>query len=416
MTDFRTVARRQVAQWLPVASRKAGRLAGVLGAVCVLWAGALKAQETSLTIYQDGRVLVRRAVPVQVPRGSSTLLVDLGARPTDIGSLVALDDGVQLKRVTGVTGPNNQLSPRVQLSLESAEPLQALRLAFLTEGLRWRAAYALVVRGQGRATFSGQAIIDNTGQLTMRGAEVQLLAGDVRRTGYSPQPMLRGVLQAAVTVTGTMEAAGAQVVGETRVYTLPEGADFVAGETSTIALVPGAEVPVQPEYLLRPSRFGYTAQWTQPEQNLRAEISYLLQRQVGTPFGSRPLPAGVVRVFTPDSAGRLQLVGETTIDHTPPGKELHITTGGTFDITAERTQVSFERRSDRDVVSSYRVVLHNAKDQDVTVQVLDEFPGQVELQSSSVAAQRLSAASLRFPVPVPAGGEATLEYRVRVKW
>jgi len=50
------------------------------------------------------------------------------------------------------------------------------------------------------------------------------------------------------------------------------------------------------------------------------------------------------------------------------------------------------------------------------VQVLEEFPGEWEVLSSSVAPERLSAASARFPVSVPAGGEATLEYRVRVKW
>ena len=68
-------------------------------------------------------------------------------------------------------------------------------------------------------------------------------------------------------------------------------------------------------------------------------------------------------------------------------------------------------------MSSYRVVIRNAKSEAVTVQVLDEFPGEWEVLSSSVPPERLSASSVALPGERSrAGGEATLEYRVRVKW
>jgi hypothetical protein len=120
--------------------------------------------------------------------------------------------------------------------------------------------------------------------------------------------------------------------------------------------------------------------------------------------------------LSPDSAGRLQLLGEVAIPHTPATRELHLATGTAFDVTAERTQLTFEPRGRRESVSSYRVVIRNAKSEAITVQVLDVFPGEWEVLSSSVSPERLSASSVRFPVPVAAGSEATLEYRVRVKW
>ena len=133
-------------------------------------------------------------------------------------------------------------------------------------------------------------------------------------------------------------------------------------------------------------------------------------------FGDTPLPAGTVRVLSPDSAGRLQLLGEAQIQHTPAGRELHLTTGTAFDVTAQRAQVSFELSGKNSSVSSYRVTIQNAKNDPVTVQVLDQFSGEFEVLSSSVPAERLSASSVRFPVVVAAGGEATLEYRVRARW
>lgn len=56
---------------------------GVLAVVAALLVGsavAAAAQETSLTIYQDGRVAVRRTIPVALPRGTSTVSLDLGGR------------------------------------------------------------------------------------------------------------------------------------------------------------------------------------------------------------------------------------------------------------------------------------------------------------------------------------------------
>jgi len=56
-------------------------------------AAPLEAQ-TSLTIYNDGRVLVRRAVEVAVPKGTSTQRVALGT--ADPASLFTLDCAVAI--------------------------------------------------------------------------------------------------------------------------------------------------------------------------------------------------------------------------------------------------------------------------------------------------------------------------------
>jgi hypothetical protein len=451
------------------------RIAAVLGAASCVLAGSLRAQATSLTIYQDARVLVRRTVATPVPRGVTTLPVDLGAQNVDPGTIVALDEGAQIRGASAAaaTGPEAalrravgheidwmligrdsavhfvrgtllsvnpvavrlegrvvyappgtpafpdslvSLAPQVALTVEAARELPSLRLAYQLNGLQWRAAYSLVLLrgGAGHGAITGLAVIENPGGLTFGGAEVQLLAGDVRRTDQAPRPFAGGrVMLSAVAVA---PAPAEEAVGETHVYTLPGTVDLAPGETKTVALFPRAEAQVEPEYLLRHGWYAFQARQPQGEQDLHAEVSYLVRRPARTAFGDTPLPAGVIRVLSPDSAGRLQLLGETQIAHTPAGRELHLATGTAFDLTAQRTQLTFEPRAPREAVSSYRVVIRNAKSEAVTVQVLEEFPGEWEVLSSSVAPERLSASSARFPVSVPAGGEATLEYRVRVKW
>jgi hypothetical protein len=475
MTEHSAVARRRVAEWLRAGSRQCLALAGVLAAALSLVSGILRAQEASLTIYQDGRVVVRRTFATPVPRGVTTIPVDLGAQNVDPGTLVALDDGVEIRgaTVSAATGldaalrrsvgqdidfmvrtdsaprflratllsvdqqtvrlngrvlfgypgtptfPESlvSLAPRVELTLEAARAQRALRLAYQANGLQWRASYSLVVpRGAGaRSSLAGFATIEDPGNLSFKGAEVQLLAGDVRQVGPGPRAFAAarsGVValeEAAVTV-------GEQSVGETHLYTLSGTVDLLPGQSETVALFSRADVQAEPEYLLRNEPYYYRMRQPQAEQDLHAEVSYLVRRPRGTPFGDAPLPAGVVRVVSPDSSGRLQLLGETQIPHTPAGRELHLVTGTAFDVTAQRTQLTFEVSGRNTAVSSYRVTIQNAKTEPVTVQVLDQFSGDFQVLSSSVPAERLSSSSLRFPVAVPAGGEASLEYRIRARW
>jgi len=475
MTESREVARRQVARWLPGVRWQSVGLAGVLAVALFLTTGMLSAQETSLTVYQDGRVVVRRTFAAPVPRGVSTVPLDLGARTVDPGTLVALDDGVEIRGATvaGATGleaalrravgtdidfmiqradstprflratllsldpqavrldgrvlyalpgmpafPDSlvSLAPRVDVTVSAARAQRSLRLAYQADGLQWSASYALVVaRGAAaKGSMTGLATIEDPGNLTFPGAEVQLLAGDVRRAGAvvarsynGPAPMMAAAMAAP---------AAEESVGETHVYTLPGTVDLLPGQSETVALFARADVQAEPEYVLRHSPYFYQAQQGQPEQDLHPETGYLVRRAKGTAFGDTPLPAGAVRVLSPDSAGRLQLLGEAQIQHTPAGRELHLVTGTAFDVTAQRTQLTFVLEGRRASVSSYRVTIQNAKSDPVTVQVLEQFGGDFEVLSSTVPAERLSSTSLRFPVAVPAGGEATLEFRVRARW
>ena len=421
-------------------------------------------------------MVVRRTIPTAVPRGTSTLGVDLGALNVDPGTLVALDDGVEIRGATIVAaaGPDAAMrravgrdidfltyrsdssprfvrarllsldpltvrvdgrvlyvlpgvpafpdslvamAPRVDLTVDAARAQRSLRLAYQADGLQWRASYTLVVpRGAGaRGWMTGFATIEDPGSLTFRGAEVQLLAGDVRRGG-GPSP--RGFAEGAVMMRAAAAPAAPteEAIGETHLYTLAGTVDLLPGQSQTVALFSQADVAAEREYVLRHSQYFFQVQQSQPEQDLHAEVSYLVRRPRGTAFGDTPLPAGMVRVLSPDSAGRIQLLGEVQIQHTPASRELHLSTGTAFDITAQRSQVTFELGAKNTAVSSYRVTIQNAKSDPVTVQVLDQFSGQFEVLSSSVPAERLSASSVRFPVAVPAGGEATLEYRIRARW
>jgi hypothetical protein len=452
------------------------RVAGLLlllGAV----PAALGAQ-TSLTIYNDGRVLMRQAVPATVPKGTSTQRVALGALdPASLFSLDstvtidglaydgAVDEGSVLRRSVGrrvvfrlpeskdtlsalVLGvdplrlrlPDGSVTfsppgaaiypgdvvvadPTAALRLTSARAQDRLRLGYFTTGAAWQASYQVLI-GASDARVTGSAVIASQ-TLRAEDAEVQLLAGAVGRA-EEPQPPPIPLLARAEARDAfqKVETASEQRVGEFHLYSLPGRTSLLPGLTSTIALFEPAQVKYERNYVVH----GLVPWWGMlPQQGdeteAPVEVSYTLKRPRKSEFGDRPLPGGTVRLFQADSAGRPQLVGEAAMDHTPAGEEVRLSAGTAFDLTARRVQSTYTTRRDSTkagwrtlATADYRVTVRNATDSATTVDVREERSGEWSVLQSSVPAEKLSSTITRFRVKVPARGEATVTYRLRVVW
>jgi hypothetical protein len=445
--------------------------------LCAALAAPLEAQ-TSVTIYNDGRVLVRREVPVAVPRGASSHTVTLGS--LDPASLFPLDSGVAITRVSydGATDeasalrrsvgrrvvfrlpestdtlsalvlgvdplrlqlPDGRIAfqapgaalypadvvvadPTADLDLRSARARPTLRLGYFTGGATWQASYQVTIGGS-RAGVAGHAVLESQG-LRVQKADVQLLAGSVGRAEKQPEPPrpLERRMEAAMAFSD--QAAQEQRVGEFHLYTLPGKSTLLPGLTTSVALFTPAQVPYERTYEVR----GLLPYWgiihpQGEESEAPVEVSYTLKRPHGSEFGDRPLPGGVARIYQPDSAGRPQLVGEALLEHTPAGRDLRLAAGVAFDLTARRVQTSFVTRRDstaaqgvRTVATAgYRVTVRNATDSAATVDVIEERGGEWSVISSSVPAEKLSSTRTRFRVTVPARGEASVTYRLRIVW
>ena len=439
-----------------------------------LLAGPLAGQ-AGLTIYSDGRVLVRRVFPLQIPEGESTHRLELGA--LDPGSVFTTSPGVTLLRgrydaavdevntmrravgrmlvfetgatrdgirdtvVAEVLGTNPerfrlsdgrvlfqrpgmprypddlvQIEPALFLGIQNSRSRDDLSLAWFTSGASWSASYTVVL-GSRTARVGGEAVIPSA-TLLMGDAEVQLLAGE---TGRANLPMMQRLSAREGAVDGVaMASAVEQEIGESHLYTIPGRLDLTPGVTTTAALFEQITTSYQRRYVLRgllPWRgplMQYGEADTQP-----VEVRYLLRRPADSDFGRTPLPMGTYRLYEPDDGGNLQLIGETFEPHSAAGQDLDLSAGTVFDITARRVQTEYATRRDSTRIratAGYTVTLSNAKDTAVVVEVLEERQGEWSLLSSSQPAERLSSTRTRFRVRVPAKGEATLSYRVAVTW
>jgi hypothetical protein len=432
--------------------------------------------QRSLTIYNDGRVMVRAALPARVSAGNSSHKLALGF--LDPGSVFSLDpetavmgasydaavdeqntlrraigrklvfetggwrNGIQDTVIAEVIGVEPELfrladgtvsfqrpgrprypldlvltAPTVSINVRSTAAREQLRLAWFTDGAAWNATYQAVL-GRGTARVTGQAQIQS-GRLSADEAEIQLLAGNVGRAERDEMVLQRKVVR-EMAAAAPMAPAEEQQVGEAHLYTIPGRYSVRPGVTTVAALFEPAATSWERVYSVRGQLpwYGPVAQHGE-ETQVPVEVQYVLKRGDKTGFGKQPLPMGAWRVFEPDSSGRLQLVGEATAGHTAAGQDLRLTAGTAFDLTAERIQTEFvtQRESRRTVATlAYRVTLTSAKDSAVTVDVLEDRRGEWQVLESSLPAEKLSSTQTRFRVRVPGEGQATLTYRLRVVW
>ena len=313
--------------------------------------------------------------------------------------------------------------PSAAIDLFSTRERKTLRLGYFTGGATWQASYQVTIGGR-TARVAGLAVLESQG-LRAEKADVQLLAGSVGQAQKAPEPPrpMERRLEAAYAMAD--QAASEQRVGEFHLYTLPGKSTLLPGLTTSVALFEPADVPYERTYEVR----GLVPYWgilpqEGEESEAPVEVSYTLKRPHKTEFGDRPLPGGVARIYQPDSAGRPQLVGEASMEHTPAGRDLRLAAGVAFDLTARRVQTGYVTRRDstaaqgvRTVATAdYRVTVRNATDSATTVDVIEERAGEWSVVKSSVPAEKLSTVRTRFRVKVPARGEAEVTYRLRIVW
>jgi len=449
-----------------------------VSAAALLLAAPVSAQ-TSLSIYRDGRVVVRRTLPQALQQGRNALTLRLEA--LDPATLFSPDTAVTVSSATvrypstatdalarsiGQTlsfvrakgdtiratvvradPPQFRLSdgrlllgmpgeplfpaelvrsaPEAQVVLEAARARQRTELAYVAQGVSWEALYQVVLTGS-RALVSGTATVTSQ-SVGADSAEVQLVAGAIRRTRATPPAAYEGAIAARGFMAQDAEQKmSEEAVGETHVYQLPGRLSIEPNVPVATALFPRSSAPVTQELIVPgvlPWR-GWIGQNPEPNR-VPVQVWYTIKRAAKTPFGDRPLPAGTVQLYQADSAGRVQLIGEAANDHTAPGRDLRLQSGDAFDITAERVQTDFNQEqlppakrglpARQRVTAAYRVTIANAKSQAVTVDIRESHFGDWKIVESSVAAEKLSSTESRFRLQVPAQGEATLTYTVQIE-
>jgi len=324
-----------------------------------------------------------------------------------------IESGVPGRIAYGAIPPNLRDRPTLVVQLESAAAgRQAAELSYLSGGLSWRADYVAELAGdETKLDLAGWVTLTNQSGASYENARLQLVAGDVNRV--RDEMRTQQFAAKAMAPAPAAEMAREQLF-EYQLYSLNRPTTLLDNQTKQVALLSAAAVPVRKEYRLAGQDWYYRG--AQADLGRKHKVAVFIEfDNKGGELGI-PMPKGVVRVYKKDSRGNALFIGEDAIDHTAKNEVVRLKLGDAFDVKAARKQTSFRKIADRLYESAFSIELSNAKDIPVTVKVVEPVPGDWEMVTESQKHTKGDAHSAVWLVAVPAGGKATLDYGVRMRW
>ena len=281
---------------------------------------------------------------------------------------------------------------------------RSAELSYLTRGMTWHAEYVAVTGEKtDKLELSSWVSIENRSGATYENAKLKLMAGDVRLVPEGVPTDGRRLVAMAEMAQKAPPSFEEKAFFEYHLYTLTRPATLKDRQTKQISLFEPTSVSARREYV-------YDGQ--KGADQVMVNLVFKNEKEAGLGL---PLPAGKVRVYQRDEDGSLEFVGEDRIEHTPEDEEVRLVVGSAFDLVAEREMTDSKRLADRVREESYRINLRNHKKEGVQVTVVERIWGDWEILENSHSYEKKNATTIEFKVPVEAGKETIITYRVRRK-
>ena len=301
-------------------------------------------------------------------------------------------------------------------------------VTYLTNGMSWRADYVLLLDEESTAfDLNGWVTLDNRSGASYEDAMLKLVAGDINRVS---EPAYARDLMVMAEAAAAPPSVEQREFFEYHLYQVTRPVTVKDNQTKQIEFVTAQDVPVVKFYVYDGAA-GYSGYGWGPvadsgygAQTGNTNVTVMLEFRTDEASNlETQLPAGRVRLYQEDVDDSPLLVGEDQISHTPKNETVRLTVGNAFDIKGERVQTEYKPLGDSGAQESLRITLRNHKDEAVEVRVVENLYRWTEwtmlaetLDGKPVEHSQLSSQQVEWRVPVPANGEAVLEYTVQYRW
>ena len=280
-------------------------------------------------------------------------------------------------------------------------------LGYVTAGFKWEAAYNFIAPEKGDTLdIVGWITVVNTSGQSFADATIKLMAGDVQKIQPAAPGRARGdivQLQAFSVSTGVTE----KTFDEFHLYSMPRAVTLRDRETKQVEFMRavGAKAPIA--YVYDATRHS-------------TKISVMREFQNSEKNGlGLPLPKGRTRFYRKDdSDGRIEFVGEDTIDHTAKNELVRVKTGDAFDVVGERVSTNqassnFQSRAEQ----AWEIRLRNRKTEAVEVRIVEHFYGpNWTIQDNTDPFTKKDANTIEFRVKLQPDSVRAVNYRVTYDW
>lgn len=330
---------------------------------------------------------------------------------------VLRDDNLPTRVIFDKVPENLRARPTlsVEVNSERASEREA-RLTYISGGLGWRGDYVAVFdEDAGTLDLQGWATIKNTTSTTFENASLSLAAGEVNATSsqesWNSRRQRLNNNRNRSRVRGGTEANNQERIGDAYLYTLPGRTTVASNQTKQISIIDAEGVRAERVYEYRATGL----RSVDDPQNADVRIAFSNSRESGL---AAPLPAGAFRIYTRDTSGRAQFIGEDEIPNSPGGSDLSVRIGEAFDVIVEQKALD-ETATGLDILGfrRYEVTMQykitNAKAEAATVRIRQPIWRswyREDITEETHPHTKTQSDELLWHVDVPAEGETVLTF------
>jgi hypothetical protein len=289
---------------------------------------------------------------------------------------------------------------------------KSAELSYMTSGMSWSADYVMVANNDDtRMDLNGWVTITNNAGTTFKDANLKLVAGDVNRVTEGAN---RYDMEYTMAKSVGADQFAQEQLFEYHMYDLQRRTTLRDKEQKQISLLEAKDSAIEKEFIYENGQTWW-GWWNYDSGDSKVQVKLNFKNSEENNLGI-PLPKGRVRVFKKDTEGKLQFLGEDSIDHTPKDETLRILVGNAFDIVGERKKMDVKDLGCRYDVT-WEVTLRNHKTEDVVVTVLEHTGDwDWEITSENYPHTKESNTDIKWKLPVKTDGESKLTYTVRYNY
>lgn len=369
-----------------------------------------KMVKTAVYNEKTGETTFGTAKVVNSNYGSPILQFDYGVEPNFPGRIV-------YEKVPA----NLRVKPTLVASLNNKNAGEKnLELAYLTNGISWKADYIAEVKSEKELNIQTWITLNNETGADYDNAKVQLISGSVNQVEATPMPRQMRVMAKAnmesFAMAGGMADAGVvqrSNISDYYLYDLPGKTTIKDKQSKQVSLMNLANVTYKKEYLMQsPLYVGLGAaanEFTKQNPNVVFKLVNDKESKLGV-----PMPSGVMRFYEKGSQENLQFIGESNIEQSASGEKIDLTIGKAFDIfaTGKVKNVKVISKNMNEVESE--VTFNNATDKAKEIVFEQNINNSWEILNESAKSERKNASTAKWSLNVPAKGKTVLTFNVRV--
>lgn len=301
--------------------------------------------------------------------------------------------------------------PAITWLIDNQNPtMQTVETVYIARGLNWNADYRIVLNQEDtKADIFAWADIENGSRLDYRDTTIKLVAGDVNHLSYYDD--MEG---ADYSLSYKPISFKGKSFADNHTYSMDRHTSLKNGHTKQIGLLQTNAVKIRKEYRLSgpalSEQLSHGNLYVSKAEDI--DIYLIINNKKDHGLGM-PLPEGNVHVYKQCSDGSVQFIGADTIGHIPENETTAVKLGAAFDLRATRIQKDLRQISKDIHEVAYEVKIHNHKQEDVAVRLVENIASNWKILESSHKLKRFDSRWVECLFHIKSGKEVTLTYKVR---